>query len=55
MPDTAFDRHDLDDMVHEPERWAERTLWVNLAERLDGATKQQLMQIARGGIGEPEQ
>lgn len=31
-----------------------RREWQSIGERLDGATKAELMALARGGIGEPE-
>lgn len=55
MTDAAFDPHDVDDMTRPPTRWHEPTPWTTLQHRLDHATKAQLMALAHGGIGEPEQ
>ncbi len=42
----VFDPHSVDDMGRDPERWHETT-WDALAYRLDHATREQLLQMAK--------
>ena len=53
MTDPGQVRAAVESMLVEPHRWAEPVVFVPLADRLDAATRAQLMALARGGIGEP--
>jgi len=47
MPDPdVFDPHSVDDMGRDPERWHE-TAWDALGYRIDHATREQLLQMAK--------
>lgn len=50
MPDsTAYDPHSVDDMNRDPERWHE-TSWTAVVNRFEGATKEQLLAMAKAAL-----